>query len=68
MCGYHETNVYLLLVVMKGVLMMLEGEFKNHSWERAKKMMKDLRKRIKNDMEMTQFEEDCASAWGLFAA
>ena len=24
-------------VVMKGVLMMLEGEFKNHSWERAKK-------------------------------
>lgn len=29
-------------VVMKGVLMMLEGEFKNHSWERAKKMMKDL--------------------------
>jgi elongation factor 3 len=33
-----------------------------------KKMMKDLRKRIKNDMEMTQFEEDCAAAWGLFAA
>jgi hypothetical protein len=31
-------------------------------------MMKDLRKRIKNDMEMTQFEEDCAAAWGLFAA
>jgi dynein heavy chain len=29
-------------VVMKAVLMMLEGEFKNHSWDRAKKMMKDL--------------------------
>ena len=29
-------------VCMKAVLMMMEGEFKNHSWDRAKKMMSNL--------------------------
>ena len=29
-------------VCMKGVLMMVENEMKNHSWERAKKMMSNL--------------------------
>ena len=27
---------------MAGVLMMMDGEFKNHSWDRAKKMMSNL--------------------------
>jgi dynein heavy chain len=29
-------------VCMAGVLMMMDGEFKNHSWDRAKKMMSNL--------------------------
>ena len=31
-------------LVTKGCLMMLEGEFKNHKWDRAKKMMADVGK------------------------
>jgi len=32
-----------------------------------KKMVKDLKMKIKKDMEMSDFEELCASEWGLFA-
>jgi elongation factor 3 len=33
-----------------------------------KKMIKELKKLIKEDLEMTDFQEECATAWGLFAA
>lgn len=32
-----------------------------------KKMMKELKKKIKEDLDMNDFEEECAYAWGLFA-
>ena len=35
-------------VCMKGVLMMVENEMKNHSWERAKKMMSNLGEFFRN--------------------
>jgi len=30
-------------------------------------MTKELKKKIKEDLDMTDFEEECAYAWGLFA-
>lgn len=33
-----------------------------------KRMTKELKKKIKEDLEMTEWEEQCAEAWGLFAA
>jgi len=32
-----------------------------------KKMTKELKKKIKEELEMTDFEEECAYAWGLFS-
>eukprot|EP00516_Mucochytrium_quahogii_P002994 CAMPEP_0203765356 /NCGR_PEP_ID=MMETSP0098-20131031/18347_1 /ASSEMBLY_ACC=CAM_ASM_000208 /TAXON_ID=96639 /ORGANISM=" , Strain NY0313808BC1" /LENGTH=1064 /DNA_ID=CAMNT_0050661605 /DNA_START=1391 /DNA_END=4585 /DNA_ORIENTATION=+ len=33
-----------------------------------KKMVKELKKKIKDDLDMTDFEEECATEWGLFSA
>lgn len=35
--------------------------------KKKKKMIKELKKKIKNDDEMTEFEEQCAYEWGLFS-
>jgi len=32
-----------------------------------KKMIKELKKKIKEDLDMTDFEEACAEEWGLFS-
>mmetsp|Transcript_10829 Transcript_10829/g.15324 ORF Transcript_10829/g.15324 Transcript_10829/m.15324 type:complete len:1062 (-) Transcript_10829:74-3259(-) len=32
-----------------------------------KKMIKDIKKKIKDDLEMSEWEEQCAEAWGLFS-
>mmetsp|Transcript_6191 Transcript_6191/g.12577 ORF Transcript_6191/g.12577 Transcript_6191/m.12577 type:complete len:1061 (+) Transcript_6191:145-3327(+) len=41
---------------------------KDVSAKDKKKMMKELKKKIKDDDDMTEFEEACATEWGLFAA
>ena len=31
-----------------------------------KKMIKDLKKKIRGDLPMSKFEEECATAWGVW--
>ena len=48
-------------------MMMLDGEYKNHKWDRAKKMMKDVNKfmlRLK-DFNMKELDDKLVKALGI---
>ena len=54
-------------LVTGACLMMLDGEYKNHKWDRAKKMMKDVNKfmlRLK-DFNMKELDDKLVKALGI---